>query len=71
MQCIVADGAQPAKLCLFDMNIYDNALTSMFRGNALSELGGATGASTGNDWKVPFYYDVTANQLWYINMYHA
>lgn len=71
MQYVADGGGNPGALHLFDTNIYSNVLTSLFRVNALVDMGGSTGAATGNDYKVPLFYDQTAGQLWYVNIYHS
>lgn len=71
MQYVAEGGENPGALHLFDTNIYANVLTSLFRVNAIGDMGGSTGAQTGNDYKIPLFYDQTAGQLWYINIYHS
>ena len=71
MQYVVDGGGDAGALHLFDTNIYDNVLTSLFRVNAIVDMGGSTGAATGNDYKIPLFRDVTAGQTWYVNIYHT
>jgi hypothetical protein len=71
MQYVADDGANPGSLFLFSTNIYSNALTALFDVNAIADMGGSTGAQTGNDYKIPLFKDASANQLWYINVYHS
>lgn len=71
LQYVPNDGADCSNIHLFDTNIYSNVLKSLFRVNTIVDMGGSTGAQTGNDYKVPLFYDVTANQLWYVNIYHS
>lgn len=71
MQYVAEGGENPGALHLFDTNIYSNVLTSLFRVNAIVDMGGSTGAQTGNDYKIPLFYDQTAGQLWYVNIYHS
>ena len=71
MQYVAEGGGDPGALHLFDTNIYDNALTSLFRVNAIADMGGSPTAASGNDYKVPLFYDQTADQLWYVNIYHS
>lgn len=68
---VADDGANPGSLYLFSTNIYSNALTALLHVNAIGDLGGSTGAQTGNDYKIPLLRDVTAGQTWYINVYHT
>lgn len=68
-QYVAADGANPGALHIFSTNIYDNVLTSIFHVNAIADFGGSTGAASTNARKVPFIKDVTADKLWYVNVY--
>ncbi len=68
---IAQDGANPGSLFLFSTNIYSNVLTAMFDVNAIADLGGSTGAQASNDYKIPLFKDATANQVWYVNVYHS
>ncbi len=68
---VADDGANPGGLYLFSTNIYSNALTALLHVNAIGDLGGASGAQTGNDYKIPLFRDVTAGQTWYVNVYHT
>lgn len=71
MQYVAEGGGNPGALHLFDTNIYDNVLTSLFRVNTIADMGGSSTAATGNDYKVPLFYDQTAGQVWYVNIYHS
>lgn len=71
LQYVPNDGADCSNIHLFDTNIYSNVLKSLFRVNAIADMGGSTGAQASNDYKVPLFYDVTAAQLWYVNIYHS
>jgi hypothetical protein len=65
------DGANPGSLFLFSTNIYSNALTALLDVNAIEDFGGASGAATGNDYKIPFVKIASTGVVWYINLYHA
>jgi len=71
MECVIDDGQNPGSLFLFSTNIYSNTLTALFDVNAIVDMGGASGAATGNDYKIPLIKDATAGQVWYVNLYHA
>ena len=71
MSCVIDDGANPSSIYLFSTNIYSNTLTALFDVNAIGDMGGSTGAQTGNDYKIPLFYDSTAGQAWYVNIYHS
>ena len=71
MQYVAEGGGNPGALHLFSTNIYDNVLTSLFRVNTIADMGGSSTAATGNDYKVPLFYDQTAGQVWYVNIYHS
>ena len=71
MQYVADGGGNPGALHLFDTNIFDNTLTSLFRVNTIADMGGSSTAATGNDYKVPLFYDQTAGQVWYVNIYHS
>jgi len=69
MQYVASDGANPGSLYLWSTNIYDNVLTAMLHVNTIVDLGGSTGAVTQNAYKIPLFKDVTANKVWYVNVY--
>jgi len=71
MHYVADDGANPGSLFLFGTNIYSNVLTALFDVNAIVDMGGSTGAQTGNDYKIPLFKDASAGQLWYVNVYHT
>ena len=71
MECVIEGGGNPGSLFLFSTNIYDNVLTALFDVNALVDMGGSSGAASGNDYKIPFIKDATANRVWYVNLYHT
>jgi len=71
MQYVADDGADPGSLFCFSTNIFSNALTAIFDVNAIADLGGSTGAQTGNDYKIPLFKDATAGVTWYVNVYHS
>ncbi len=71
MHYVADDGANPGSLFCFSTNIYSNVLTAIFDVNAIVDLGGSTGAQTGNDYKIPLLRDATAGQTWYVNVYHS
>lgn len=71
MEFVVVGGGNPGSLFLFSTNIYDNVLTALFDVNALVDLGGSTGAATGNDYKIPLVRDASAGVTWYVNLYHT
>jgi len=68
---VAQDGANPGSLFLFSTNIYDNALTAILDVNVIADLGGASGAASGNDYKIPFLKEATSGQVWYVNLYHS
>jgi len=71
MQYVADDGANPGSLFCFSTNIFSNVLTAIFDVNAIVDLGGASGAQTGNDYKIPLFKDASAGQVWYVNVYHT
>ncbi len=71
MQYVADDGANPGSLYCFSTNIYSNVLTAIFDVNAIVDLGGSTGAQTGNDYKIPLFKDASAGVTWYVNVYHS
>jgi len=71
MSYVAEGGENPGALHLFSTNISSNVLTSLFRVNAIVDMGGSTGAQASNDYKIPLFYDQSAGQLWYVNIYHS
>lgn len=71
MQYVADDGANPGSLFLFSTNIFSNVLTALLDVNAIVDLGGSTGAQTGNDYKIPLLKDASAGVTWYVNVYHS
>ena len=71
MHYVADDGANPGSLYCFSTNIYSNVLTAIFDVNAIVDLGGSTGAQTGNDYKIPLLKDASAGVTWYVNVYHS
>jgi hypothetical protein len=71
MSYVAEGGENPGALHLFSTNISANVLTSLFRVNAIVDMGGSATAASGNDYKVPLFYDQSAGQLWYVNVYHS
>ncbi len=71
MHYVADDGANPGSLYCFSTNIYSNTLTAIFDVNAIVDLGGSTGAQTGNDYKIPLLKDASSGVTWYINVYHS
>jgi len=71
MSYVAEGGENPGALHLFSTNISANVLTSLFRVNAIVDMGGSATAASGNDYKVPLFYDQSAGQIWYVNIYHS
>jgi hypothetical protein len=71
LQYVADGGGNPGALYLWQTNIYDNVLTALLSVNTIADMGGSTGAASGNDYKIPLFKDETAGQVWYVNIYHS
>lgn len=68
---IAEGGGNPGKLYLFETNISDNQLTSIFACNAAVDYRWTTGAKSGTAGNIPLFKDESAGVTWYVNVYSS